>query len=185
MPRQGAPLLLRGGGVGEGVRVPHATCKWPYTRRLLARWSLSRHPARLLPTRGGGGHTWTSRSSRRLTAMGGPRTASHRLISLRCIRLDPCERFLRLRLFGRTDGMRFMREYDVTPSRSRRSSPLSGSEFEDRIERARSLWVVRTAVRISRNASSPQVQQLWSFAQISNWRDQAGDGAPAYSLPRM
>jgi hypothetical protein len=82
MPRQGAPLLLRGGGVGEGVRVPHATCKWPYTRRLLARWSLSRHPARLLPTRGGGGHTWTSRSWRRLTAMGGPRTASHRLISL-------------------------------------------------------------------------------------------------------
>jgi hypothetical protein len=52
------------------------------------------------------------------------------------IRLDQCERFLRLRLFGRTDGLRFMREYDVTPQSIPPLLTRSGSEFEDRIERA-------------------------------------------------
>jgi hypothetical protein len=185
MPRQGAPLLLRGGGVGEGVRVPHATCKWPYTRRLLARWSLSRHPARLLPTRGGGGHTWTSRSSRRLTAMGGPRTAFHRLISLSSFASTSANGFSPPAAVWADRRRAVHARVRCHPQSIPPLFPLSGSEFEDRIERARPLWAVRAAVRISRNASSPQVPQLWPFAQISNWRDQAGDGAPASGIFRM
>ncbi len=51
------------------------------------------------------------------------------------IRLDQCERYLRLRLHERAFGQRFMREYDVTPQSIPVLLTRSGSDFEERTER--------------------------------------------------
>ena len=51
------------------------------------------------------------------------------------IRLDQCERYLRLRLHERAFGQRFMREYDVTPQSIPVLLTRSGSDFEEQTER--------------------------------------------------
>ncbi|HEU0165642.1 MAG TPA: PD-(D/E)XK nuclease family protein, partial [Thermomicrobiales bacterium] len=51
------------------------------------------------------------------------------------IRLDQCERYLRLRLHERATGSGFMREYDVVPQAIPPILTRSGAEFEATIER--------------------------------------------------
>ncbi|MDB5060112.1 MAG: superfamily helicase, partial [Chloroflexi bacterium] len=51
------------------------------------------------------------------------------------IRLEQCERYLRLRLHERSHGGRFMRDYGVVPQSIPPLLTRSGSEFEDTIER--------------------------------------------------
>ncbi len=50
------------------------------------------------------------------------------------IRLEQCERYLRLRLHERAFGQRFMRDYDVTPQSIPVLLTRSGSDFEVRTE---------------------------------------------------
>jgi hypothetical protein len=50
------------------------------------------------------------------------------------IRLEQCERYLRLRLHERTFGGRFLREYGVVPQTNPPLLTRSGSEFERTIE---------------------------------------------------
>ena len=49
------------------------------------------------------------------------------------IRLDQCERYLRLRLHERSAGVRFMRDYGVTPQSIPPLLTRSGASFEERI----------------------------------------------------
>lgn len=50
------------------------------------------------------------------------------------IRLDQCERYLRLRLHERAEGVYFMHDYDVTPQSIPPILTRSGEAFEDAIE---------------------------------------------------
>jgi hypothetical protein len=50
------------------------------------------------------------------------------------IRLDQCDRYLRLRLHERAFGQRFMRDYDVTPQSIPALLTRSGSAFEAKTE---------------------------------------------------
>jgi CRISPR/Cas system-associated exonuclease Cas4 (RecB family) len=50
------------------------------------------------------------------------------------IRLDQCDRYLRLRLHERAFGQRFMREYDVTPQSIPALLTRSGADFEMKTE---------------------------------------------------
>ncbi len=52
------------------------------------------------------------------------------------IRLEQCERYLRLRLHERTHGTRFLRDYDVTPQSIPPILTESGARFEQRVEAA-------------------------------------------------
>lgn len=52
------------------------------------------------------------------------------------IRLEQCERYLRLRLHERAAGNRFMREYDVTPQALPQLLASAGQSFEQEIEQA-------------------------------------------------
>ena len=52
------------------------------------------------------------------------------------IRLDQCERYLRLRLHERSAGMRFMYDYGVVPQAIPPLLTQSGSRFEEEVERA-------------------------------------------------
>src|SRR3569832_192474 len=49
------------------------------------------------------------------------------------VRLDQCERFLRLQLFTRNSGDGFLREYDVAPQSLPSLLTGSGATFEDEI----------------------------------------------------
>src|SRR5215211_9356228 len=51
------------------------------------------------------------------------------------IRLDQCERYLRLRLHERSAGMRFMHDYGVVPQSIPPLLTQSGRQFEERVER--------------------------------------------------
>src|SRR5215217_4834655 len=51
------------------------------------------------------------------------------------IRLDQCERYLRLRLHERSAGMRFMRDYGVAPQSIPPLLTRSGEHFEEKVER--------------------------------------------------
>src|SRR5919106_1486446 len=51
------------------------------------------------------------------------------------IRLDQCERYLRLRLHERSAGMRFMYDYGVMPQSIPPLLTQSGTLFEDEVER--------------------------------------------------
>ncbi len=51
------------------------------------------------------------------------------------IRLDQCERYLRLRLHERSAGMRFMVDYGVVPQSIPPLLTRSGEHFEERVER--------------------------------------------------
>src|SRR5215218_1107479 len=51
------------------------------------------------------------------------------------IRLDQCERYLRLRLHERSAGMRFMVDYGVVPQSIPPLLTQSGTQFEERVER--------------------------------------------------
>src|SRR5918997_2619475 len=51
------------------------------------------------------------------------------------IRLDQCERYLRLRLHERSAGMRFMHEYGVVPQSIPPLLTQSGTRFEEEVER--------------------------------------------------
>src|SRR3954467_11458835 len=51
------------------------------------------------------------------------------------IRLDQCERYLRLRLHERSAGLRFMRDYGVVPQSIPPLLTRSGEHFEERVER--------------------------------------------------
>ncbi len=64
---------------------------------------------------------------------GDPRSLSPTDIS-QFIRLDQCQRFLRLRLHERANGQRFMRDYDVTPQAIPPILSKSGNRFERTIE---------------------------------------------------
>jgi len=50
------------------------------------------------------------------------------------IRLDQCERYLRLRLHERTEGQHFLRDYDVAPQSIPPLLTRSGSTFEETVE---------------------------------------------------
>src|SRR4051794_27250719 len=52
------------------------------------------------------------------------------------IRLDQCERYLRLRLHERSAGIRFMYDYGVVPQSIPPLLTQSGAEFEEGIEEA-------------------------------------------------
>ncbi len=52
------------------------------------------------------------------------------------VRLDQCERYLRLRLHERTGGIGFMRDYGVTPQPIPPILTRSGAGFEEAIESA-------------------------------------------------
>ena len=52
------------------------------------------------------------------------------------IRLDQCERYLRLRLHERSAGMRFMYDYGVVSQSIPRLLTQSGSRFEEEVETA-------------------------------------------------
>ena len=52
------------------------------------------------------------------------------------IRLEQCERYLRLRLYASMEGSGFMREYGVAPQEIPPLRTRSGREFEERIEEA-------------------------------------------------
>ena len=52
------------------------------------------------------------------------------------IRLDQCERYLRLRLHERSAGTRFMRDYEVAPQSIPPLLTQSGARFEERVERS-------------------------------------------------
>ena len=54
------------------------------------------------------------------------------------IRLDQCQRFLRLALHERVDGPRFLFDYDVAPQEILPLLTRSGAEFEETVERAAS-----------------------------------------------
>ena len=64
---------------------------------------------------------------------GDPRSLSPTDIS-QFIRLDQCQRFLRLRLHERANGQRFMRDYDVTPQAIPPILSKSGNRFEKAVE---------------------------------------------------
>src|ERR671910_479488 len=51
------------------------------------------------------------------------------------IRLDQCERYLRLRLHERSAGLRFMSDYDVVPQSIPPLLTQSGTLFEEKVER--------------------------------------------------
>src|SRR5215207_10606898 len=51
------------------------------------------------------------------------------------IRLDQCERYLRLRLHERSAGMRFMVDYGVVPQSIPPLLTQSGAQFEEGVER--------------------------------------------------
>src|SRR5215208_5709679 len=51
------------------------------------------------------------------------------------IRLDQCERYLRLRLHERSSGIRFMHDYGVVPQAIPPLLTQSGTQFEERVER--------------------------------------------------
>src|SRR5215218_2113442 len=51
------------------------------------------------------------------------------------IRLDQCERYLRLRLHERSAGRRFMDDYDVVPQSIPPLLTQSGNLFEEKVER--------------------------------------------------
>src|SRR5918992_5274344 len=51
------------------------------------------------------------------------------------IRLDQCERYLRLRVHERSAGMRFMRDYGVVPQAIPPLLTRSREHFEERVER--------------------------------------------------
>src|SRR5688572_27612385 len=51
------------------------------------------------------------------------------------IRLDQCERYLRLRLHERSAGIRFMHDYGVVPQSIPPLLTRSGEQFEERVER--------------------------------------------------
>ncbi len=52
------------------------------------------------------------------------------------IRLDQCERYLRLRLHERSAGSRFMRDYEAAPQPIPPLLTRSGTTFEERVERS-------------------------------------------------
>src|SRR5687768_5993341 len=52
------------------------------------------------------------------------------------IRLDQCERYLRLRLHERSAGTRFMRDYGVVPQSIPPLLTRSGEHFEEKVERS-------------------------------------------------
>lgn len=52
------------------------------------------------------------------------------------IRLDQCQRYLRLRLHERAAGSRFMRDYDVVPQSLPPLLTRSGQQFEEQVEAA-------------------------------------------------
>ncbi|HZQ34938.1 MAG TPA: hypothetical protein VFD32_03320, partial [Dehalococcoidia bacterium] len=65
----------------------------------------------------------------------GPRTISPTDLT-QYIRLDQCQRCLRLRLHERAHGLRFLYDYDVRPQAISPLLTLSGSAFERRVEAA-------------------------------------------------
>src|SRR6516225_4606991 len=72
------------------------------------------------------------------------------------VRLEQCERFLRLRLAERA-GHKFMEDYDVTPQRITPLLSLSGHEFEEGIEKALGshFRTVHYAARASQDHNRP------------------------------
>src|SRR5215213_1413965 len=52
------------------------------------------------------------------------------------IRLEQCERYLRLRLHERSSSIRFMHDYGVVPQSIPPLLTRSGEHFEERVERA-------------------------------------------------
>src|SRR5947209_14320264 len=72
------------------------------------------------------------------------------------VRLEQCERFLRFRLAERA-GQKFMEEYDVIPQRITPLLSLSGSSFEEGIEKAlgRAFRTVQYAAKYSLDHNRP------------------------------
>ncbi len=78
------------------------------------------------------------------------------------IRLDQCERYLRLRLHERSAGPRFMRDYEVAPQPIAPLLTRSGATFEERVERSvagrfRSLNLAADAGSADRPADNERV----------------------------
>src|SRR6516225_2437463 len=76
------------------------------------------------------------------------------------VRLEQCERFLRLRLAERA-GVKFMEEYDVSPQRITPLLSLSGHEFEEGIEKALGshFRTVQYAAKASQDHNRPDNNQ--------------------------
>jgi hypothetical protein len=75
------------------------------------------------------------------------------------IRLEQCERYLRLRLHERSAGLRFMVDYGVVPQSIPPLLTQSGTRFEEDVERT-----VATRFRTVNLADAIDVP-LWSMAQ--------------------
>src|SRR5690349_11127031 len=72
------------------------------------------------------------------------------------VRLEQCERFLRVRLAERA-GQKFMEDYDVNPQRITPLLSLSGHEFEEGVEKALSshFRTVHYAAKASQDHNRP------------------------------
>ena len=103
------------------------------------------------------------------------------------IRLDQCERYLRLRLHERSAGLRFMSDYDVVPQSIPPLLTQSGTLFEERVERtvAAGFRTINLALPVGDEFDSPHSRPTDNERVVAEVRALAAGETLVLFQPRL
>ncbi len=103
------------------------------------------------------------------------------------IRLDQCERYLRLRLHERSAGMRFMHDYGVVPQSIPPLLTQSGALFEEGVERtvAARFRTINLALQVADGLDIPDSRPTDNERVVAQARDLAAGETLVLFQPRL